>query len=194
MSAYRNASFPPSGSWDSRLLAVACPELAPVEAIHENEWFSVRRRGTYYTVEYKGPQIVILPVVERDSYVLVRVRRPVIGDCTLELPAGSGDPGEDAVSAAARELAEETGIVVDDPRRFVAMPPLAVSPNRMPNLIYVFRVDLSRAEWESRRMHDEEIESVHLVSRNEAVKLMTSGGMYTAVPIAIISMHLLQGG
>lgn len=193
MNAYRKVTFPPSGPWDPRLGAIACPDLQPVERLHENEWFSVMNRGGYFTVEYRDPQIVVLPVVEREAYVLVRVKRPVIGDCTLELPAGSGHEGEDPVVAAARELAEETGIAVE-PKRLVPMPPLAVSPNRMPNLIHVFRVDLSRREFDARGPHDDEIESVHLVNRREVLPLILSGGLYTAVPIAILSTHLLQGG
>ena len=31
---------------------VACTGLQPVETLHENEWFSTRNRGGYYTVEY----------------------------------------------------------------------------------------------------------------------------------------------
>lgn len=50
-------------------------------------------------------------IVERDGLVLgVRQRRPAIGRETWELPAGLIDPGESPAQAAARELAEETGL------------------------------------------------------------------------------------
>ena len=43
------------------------------------------------------------------------------------------------------------------------MPPLAMSPNRMPKLCYVFRVDLAKDEYDRRTEHDAEVEKVELV-------------------------------
>ena len=39
--------------------------------------------------DHEFPQVIILPVVDNDSIVMVKVKRPVINDETLELPAGS---------------------------------------------------------------------------------------------------------
>jgi ADP-ribose pyrophosphatase len=189
---YNNASYPPSGPWDRRLTEAVCPTLTPVEVLHENPWFTVRRRGAYYTAEYLMPQVIVLPVVDHEAFVMVRVKRPVLDDITLELPAGGADTGEAPEVSAARELAEEAGIDIGDPSRLIPMPPLATSPNRMPKLVYVFRVDLTRSEFEQRKPHDDEIESVELVPVPEAIRLMTSGGIYVAGIIAIISMYLLS--
>jgi hypothetical protein len=49
-------SWPPIGDWDRRLTAVACPDLAPVTTVHENEWFAVRNRGGYFTTEFRSPR------------------------------------------------------------------------------------------------------------------------------------------
>lgn len=189
---YNNASYPPTGPWDRRLTEAVCPELSPVETLHDNPWFTVRRRGAYYTAEYRMPQVIVLPVVDGEAFVMVRVKRPVLDDITLELPAGGAEEGEVPEFSAARELEEEAGIKISDLSRIIPMPPLATSPNRMPKLVYVFRVDLSRHEFEQRSPHDDEIESVELVPIQEAVRLMTSGGIYVAGIIAIISMYLLS--
>lgn len=191
MKRHNDASYPPRGAWDRRLDEIACPNLQPVEELHRNEWFTVRNRGGYYTMEYPLPQVIVLPVVEAQAIVMVRAKRPVLDDFTLELPAGCSEENESPVAGAARELAEETGIAVADLSRFIPMPPLAPSPNRMPRLVYVFRVDLTRREFAARGKHDDEIESVELVPIADAVQLMTSGGIYVAVPIAVISMYLL---
>ena len=74
--------------------------------VHENPWFSVRNRGGFFTVEYHETQVLVLPVIEDRAVVMVRVKRPVINDMTLELPAGGTEPGEDPERAAVRELAE----------------------------------------------------------------------------------------
>lgn len=189
--AYKRATFPPHGEWDPRLSAIACPGLQPVELAHENPWFAVRNRGGYFTLEYHLPQVIVLPIVERRAVVMVRARRPVLDDCTLELPAGCAEKGEDPAVGCARELAEETGIVVDA-KRLIPMPPLAASPNRMPVLVYAFRVDLAQAEFERRGRHDEEIESVELIALDEAVRMIASGAIYVAIPVAMIGTYLLS--
>ena len=75
---------------------------------------AVLNRGGYFTVEYNQPQVLILPIVENNSVVMVRVRRPVIADNTLELPAGGVQMDESPIEAACRELSEETGIKIHD--------------------------------------------------------------------------------
>ena len=55
---------------------------------------------------------------------MVRVKRPVIKDTPLELPAGSIDKDENVAAGAARELLEETGIQVTSLDEFKAMPRL----------------------------------------------------------------------
>lgn len=52
-------------------------------------------------------------VVRDGKMCLVRQYRVVLGRMTLEIPAGKIDPGEDPAVCAARELAEETGLVAE---------------------------------------------------------------------------------
>jgi 8-oxo-dGTP pyrophosphatase MutT (NUDIX family) len=191
---YRDPSFPPSGAWDRRLSNVVCDRLQPVETLHENAWFALRNRGGYFTVEYHLQHVAVLPVVGGDSIVMVRVKRPVIGDQTLELPAGGIENGENPASAAARELAEETGIRVAEISRFVPMPPIAVSSTRMPKLSYVFRVEVSEQEFATRRPHDNEIHSVERIAVERLPGMMARGEIYVSVPLAILGVFLTSCG
>ena len=191
MKRYNDASYPPKGKWDRRLEEVACPDLQPVEVLHENEWFVIRNRGGYFTMEYHQQQVIVLPIVEGRAVVMIRAKRPVLADSTLELPAGCADDGETPEAGAARELAEETGISVK-PSRMVPMPPLAGSPNRIPFLLYVFRVDLTQEEFDRRGPHDEEVEGVELVPLDQVGRLISQGSLYVAVPIAVIGTYLLS--
>ena len=177
---------------DPRLLAPSCSALGCAALVHENPWFSVMDRGGYFTVEYPMPQVIILPVVEKRAVVMVRVHRPVIADCPLELPAGGFADGESPRQAAARELAEETGIRIDDPQRLVPLPPVAGSPNRNPMLLHIFRVDLTHNDFLMRGPHDQEIRAVELIAYPQVAQLLRQGEIYVAVPMAILGRLLLD--
>ena len=190
MTHFYNASFPPNGPWDPRLSTLACPELVPVETLHENPWYSVRNRGGFFTVEYRLRQVVVLPVVNQDSIAMVRVKRPVINDTPLELPAGALEKDEDAATGAARELLEETGIKVTNLDRFISMAPISVSSTRNPNLSYIFKVDISEKEYVNRQPHDDEICSVERFAINDLAKKMASGEIYVSLTLAVLGIFL----
>jgi 8-oxo-dGTP pyrophosphatase MutT (NUDIX family) len=190
MAGYNNVSFPPYGAWDRRLSDDAGGDLRPIESLHQNPWFAVRNRGGYFTVEYHLRQVAVLPVINEDSIVMVRVKRPVVGDVTLELPAGAIEKQEDSAAGASRELEEETGMVVSDLKRFVPMPPVAVSSTRTPRLSYVYRVDVSESEFAQRRPHDDEIQRVERVRIRDLPRMMARGDIYVSVTLAILGVHL----
>lgn len=190
MTHFYNASFPPNGPWDPRLSTLACPELVPVETLHENPWYSVRNRGGFFTVENRLRQVVVLPVVNQDSIAMVRVKRPVINDTPLELPAGALEKDEDVATGAARELLEETGIKVTNLDRFISMAPISVSSTRNPNLSYIFKVDISEKEYVNRQPHDDEIYSVERFAINDLAKKMASGEIYVSLTLAVLGIFL----
>jgi len=177
---------------DPRLTTVQCHDLTPVVTVHENPWFTVRRRGDFYTTEYSAADVIILPIVDQVAVVMVRVKRPVIADVTLELPAGSTQEDESPLQAAARELAEETGINITDLNRFVALPPIAGSPNRNPNLLNIFIVNITIDEYERKNPHDDEIAVVELFDMEDVSKLIYQGDIYVAVPVAVISRYIIS--
>jgi 8-oxo-dGTP pyrophosphatase MutT (NUDIX family) len=160
--------------------------------LHQNPWFSVCKRDKYYTIEYRQPQAIILPIVDGRGLVLVRVKRPVINDIPLELPAGGIDAGEAIAEGAAREFSEETGIHISDAARFIRMPSLSAFPSRMPDHIHVFRVDITRQEFDARGPHDEEIAGVEYVSFSDAARRIFRGDIYVAAPLAVIATFLLE--
>jgi 8-oxo-dGTP pyrophosphatase MutT (NUDIX family) len=121
---------------------------------------------------------------------MVRVKRPVVCDCPLEFPGGTGRPGEAPDAIASRELLEETGIAVADLSRFKPMAPVCASSTRMPRLIYVYRVDISQAEFDRRLPHDDEINEVVRIDRGGLNTLIADGGIYVSVPLAIIARFM----
>ena len=190
MNNFNDATFPPHNTWDRRLAEIACPTLSPVMEVHENPWFTVNNRGGYFTTEYHLGQVVVLPVVNDNSIAMVRVRRPVIDDRPLELPAGGVEEGEQAEVGAAREFSEETGILIADVSRFLPLAPLAVSSTRMPRLTHVFRVDVSEEEYLNRGPHDDEVVSVERIPIQELPRLMSSGRIYVSVTLAVLGVFI----
>ena len=189
-------SYPPGKSWDQRMISdEICPSLKPIQTVHKNPWFTVNDRGGYFTTEMQEAQGVVLPIVENNSIILVRVYRPVIDDETLELPAGGFSlKKESPEEGMTRELAEETGIILDDISRLEALPPISVSPNRNPNLIFPFQVNITQQEYDSRKNHDNEVKEVLCLPFDQVLRLIKSGEIYIALPIAIILRFLSQIG
>jgi ADP-ribose pyrophosphatase len=191
---FQTPSYPPKKEWDYRMVGDnLCPSLIPIQIVHENPWFTVNNRGGYFTTEMKEAQGVVLPIIEKKSIILVRVFRPVINDYTLELPAGGFSLKDEAPEKGLRrELAEETGIFIEDCARLEPLPPISVSPNRNPNLIFPFKVDISQDEFQDRKDHDNEVVEVLSMSFNQVVRLINSGEIYVALPIAVILRFLAQ--
>lgn len=59
-------------------------------------------------VEYIG-SVAILPLVDKDTGILLKQHRPAVGEWIYEIPAGTLESGESPHDCAARELEEETG-------------------------------------------------------------------------------------
>lgn len=83
--------------------------------VFKTPWFAIQAipaesRGSepYYCLTIPD-SVVILAITPEDKVILVRQFRPPRGVYTLELPAGYVDAGESPLTAARRELAEETG-------------------------------------------------------------------------------------
>ncbi|MEG4213686.1 NUDIX hydrolase [Microcoleus sp. S13_B4] len=79
---------------------------------------------------------LVFATTEQQELVLVRQYRHGVGEILLELPAGSFNPAEESgESAAARELAEETGYVAEE---ILELATLYDNPVKDTNSIYLY--------------------------------------------------------
>jgi 8-oxo-dGTP pyrophosphatase MutT (NUDIX family) len=87
--------------------------------IYENPWIRVTEfdataptgnAALYGLVSFKNTAIAILPVHEDGTITLVGQHRFPFADYSWEIPEGGGALAEDPLSAARRELREETGL------------------------------------------------------------------------------------
>lgn len=86
--------------------------------VYENPWIRIREDkvvrpdgepGIYGVVHYKNIAIGILPVEDGHIYLVGQYRYP-LDQYSWEIPEGGCPEGEDLLTAAQRELAEETGL------------------------------------------------------------------------------------
>lgn len=93
--------------------------LPPEETTWEGKWIATKRRGKweYATRTREVRAAVILAVDDGDVLLVEQFRVPLNRKC-LEMPAGligddAGGEDDDPLSAAKRELEEETGYIAD---------------------------------------------------------------------------------
>lgn len=119
----------------------------------------------------------VLALTPEGSLVLVRQFRFGIDTFSLEIPGGMMDEGEDPITAAVRELREETGFVGSRARLLGSTHPNpAIQSNRCH---YVLIEDVTRSaelEWDA----DEEIE-VNVVPAAEVLAQARAGGITHAL-------------
>jgi len=69
--------------------------------------------GSYAYLQLPWPVVAIVPVANDGCVHLVRQWRYAWGRNSWEIPAGHGEPDEDPLTGAQRELAEEVGLQAD---------------------------------------------------------------------------------
>lgn len=86
---------------------------------YQNDWFVLEsydvvhpggRDGVYTVMRPRRLAVGVLPIEADGSVHLVGQWRFPLSRYSWEMPEGGADPGEDALSCAQRELAEETGL------------------------------------------------------------------------------------
>lgn len=91
---------------------------------------------TLDVVRHRG-SVVLIPMPDPGSVILVRQYRHAIGQHVWELPAGSLDPGEEADAAALRECHEEIGQTATRAERIASLYP---SPGYTTEVMHFYRL------------------------------------------------------
>lgn len=131
-------------------------------------------------------------VVEKDGKFLreTQFRFGLQRTCE-EFPCGMTEPGETPEEAAARELAEETGIVVDR-RDLVFIGSCAANPAFMTNRMHYFYVDLSTVGFSEQEKKLDEHEKLTTYWQDKSVAVKSIGDDQYASVFAVACIGLLR--
>ena len=158
--------------------------------IYENPWMEVREdrvinpgggRNDYGYVHFKNRAIAILPLDDEGNTWLVGQQRYTLGAYSWELPMGGAPLDEAPLSAARRELKEETGLTAE---RWSEVMRLHPSNSITDEVGIVFVAEgLTQGETEFEETEDLEIRKLPL---EEAVQLVNDGEITDAISVAAI--------
>ncbi|MDJ0730216.1 MAG: NUDIX hydrolase [Crocosphaera sp.] len=164
--------------------------------IIDNQWCRVRQDqvelsdGTIiddYFVNVRPEIALILPITPNKEIVFVRQYRHGVQEILLELPAGSFEPKkEDSLTAAKRELEEETGYVAQE---LILMTTIYDNPVKDDNKIHIFLGLNVEKTGKIELDITEEIEVV-LVPMKDVIDKIMSGEICVAGTISTIFMGL----
>ena len=127
----------------------------------------------------------VIALVEGGECVMIRQYRFGSDTLTLEIPGGMVDPGETPLTAAKRELQEETGYAA---ARWSALGSVAPNPAFMRNRLHTFLAEGCERVGEQQQDTSEDIE-VMLVSELRLDDLVAQGQIDHA--LVVITFHKL---
>jgi ADP-ribose pyrophosphatase len=143
----------------------------------------------YFVFEYPD-WVNALALTTENQFVLVRQYRHGNEGIHYELPGGVADPNEPHLLGAQRELLEETGYGVGEWRHWVSLSP---NPATHTNTCHIFLATGVQKIDNQRLDHTEEI-AVRLLSLEETLEMLRSGGVSQALHAAALWRYFAEFG
>lgn len=137
--------------------------------------------ATYEMIKHPGASLIV-PFLDKNTIIMLRQLRPVVGKTIYELPAGTLDKNESPLSCARREIVEETGYSA---KKFTHLSTIYPVPGYSTERIFLYRAEGLRPV--SRRPEEDEvIDSVHM-SKAAVRKLFRQGALVDAKTICALA-------
>jgi ADP-ribose pyrophosphatase len=131
----------------------------------------------------------MVPLLDDGNVILVKQYRHAVGGYIWEIPAGTLEPDEDAMTCAQRELIEEIGYEAGQLEKITEILP---APGYTDERIQIFlATGLSSAQ---QRLEDDEVLDVESVPLENAVEMIRSGGIQDAKSIVGLLLTSMKDG
>jgi 8-oxo-dGTP pyrophosphatase MutT (NUDIX family) len=164
---------------------------------YETPWFKVREdtversdgtSTTFYIVECPESAFIV-PVTDDNKVVLVKLFRYRTQRGGWEVPAGSVDLGEDKLSAAKRELQEETGYEAKEIRELT---PSFDSMNGASDAIAHVFVATGLTQSHHNEQAEEGITEMRAFAWNEIIDMIKNGEIVDGLSIAALMKYYTE--
>ncbi|MFO7945295.1 MAG: NUDIX hydrolase [Armatimonadota bacterium] len=143
------------------------------------------RKASREVVEHPGAAAIV-PVFAEGDVLLVHQWRQPIQKITLEIPAGTLDPGEDPEECARRELAEETGYEATQMHLLASM---SLTPGYSTEIIHTYlATGLESVEPGRWKPDDDENLAMVTMPLSEAVSKCSKGEIHDGKTVAGLLM------
>ena len=179
--------------WAEGYLAKSGAQVLSSETLYQGKVFELKRETV---IEPGGVQaerdiivhpgsVVVLPIFTDGRILLIRQYRHSVGEFLWELVAGRKEPGETPVSAARRELIEETGYAARRCRKLMRVVP---TPGFVNEWMWIFAAEgLTQGA-----AHPEEDEKItpRIFTFKQAEKMIERGTLRDAKSICGVLFYL----
>ena len=131
--------------------------------------------------------VVIVPVTDDGDFVLIKNQRQSVGLSLWEFPAGTLEPGEDPLTAARRELVEESGYEAD---ALQALGGFFAAPGYSTEVLQLFVA--RRLRWVGQSLDPTEHITPARRSHAQLMEMIRSGQIVDAKTLASLTLYWSQ--
>ncbi len=169
------------------------------KVVYSNPWYSVRKDTVIkpngepgeYNVIVRPPAVFIVPIDEGENVYLIRMHRHTTQMYSIEIPAG-GSGGQRPLTAAKRELLEETGMKA---KKWTLLGKYQVANGISDEIGYAYLAqDLEHVGGNEIDMSEEGISRVMRVPFRRALKMIEKSEITDGQSMVVLSLAALKLG
>lgn len=138
--------------------------------------------ATFEMICHPGASLIV-PFLNKNTVILLRQLRPVIGSYIYEFPAGTLDKGESPLSCARREIIEETGYSA---KRFTPLGTIYPVPGYSTEKIFIYKAEGLKPA--ARIPEEDEVIEHKLFTRSQVRRLFRQGKIVDAKTICGLAL------
>jgi len=183
--------------WEDMEDNTMIPKRLSRETIYENEWISLYADKVeysdghildkYHFVHFDYESVAIVVQNEKEEVLLIKSNRYVTQSEEWEIPAGRVDNEELAVTAAVREVLEETGYTITAPKLIYKYNPLNGVSNK------VIALYKAKAIKKTGQFDTNEVSDVQWASKASVMKMLQQNEIRCGLSLTGLMLVLFGG-